>query len=41
MMTIIGYPEYEITEGQILFDGEDITGLGIAEIARLAGHGEE
>ena len=35
MMAIIGYPEYEITKGQILFDGEDITALDITERARL------
>lgn len=35
MMTIIGYPEYRVTKGRILFDGEDITGLGITERARL------
>jgi len=35
MMTIIGYPEYEITKGQILFNGEDITALDITERARL------
>ncbi|MCK4579895.1 MAG: ABC transporter ATP-binding protein [Dehalococcoidia bacterium] len=35
VMVIMGYPEYETTEGQILFDGENITGLGITERARL------
>ena len=35
MMTIIGYPEYKVTGGQILFNGEEITGLGITERARL------
>ncbi|HHH82963.1 MAG TPA: ABC transporter ATP-binding protein, partial [Chloroflexi bacterium] len=35
MMTIIGYPEYRVTKGRILFDGEDITDLGITERARL------
>jgi Fe-S cluster assembly ATP-binding protein len=35
MMTIIGYPEYEITGGQILFGGEDISKLDITERARL------
>lgn len=35
MMTIIGYPEYEITKGQILFDGQDIAALDITERARL------
>ena len=35
IMTIIGYPEYRVTEGLILFDGEDITKLDITERARL------
>lgn len=35
MMTIIGYPEYKVTKGQILFDGDDITALDITERARL------
>ncbi len=35
MMTIIGYPEYKVTRGQILFDGEDVTELGITGRARL------
>lgn len=35
MMAIIGYPKYEITKGQILFDGDDITELDITERARL------
>ena len=35
VMVIMGYPEYKATKGQILFDGEDITGLGITERARL------
>jgi Fe-S cluster assembly ATP-binding protein len=35
MMAIIGYPEYEITQGQILFNGDDITELDITERARL------
>ena len=35
MMTIIGYPEYRVTQGQILFDGEDIAELDITERARL------
>ena len=35
MMTIIGYPEYELTKGQILFNGDDITELDITERARL------
>lgn len=35
MMTIIGYPEYRVTQGQILFDGQDIAELDITERARL------
>ncbi len=35
VMTIIGYPEYRVTKGQILFNGEDITELDITERARL------
>ena len=35
VMAIMGYPEYKVTKGQILFDGEDITGLGVTERARL------
>ncbi len=35
MMTIIGYPEYRVTKGQILFDGQDIAELDITERARL------
>jgi len=35
MMAIMGFPGYEISEGQILFEGRDITGLGLTERARL------
>ena len=35
MMTIIGYPEYRVTKGQILFNGEDIAELDITERANL------
>ena len=35
MMTIIGYPEYKVTRGHILFNGEDITGLGVTERVKL------
>jgi Fe-S cluster assembly ATP-binding protein len=31
---LMGHPAYEVTEGQILFDGEDITGLGADERAQ-------
>ena len=35
LMTIMGYPEYKISKGQILFIGEDITELDITERTRL------
>lgn len=35
IMTIMGYPEYKITKGQILFNGQDIAELGITERAKL------
>ncbi len=35
VMAIAGYPEYRVTAGQILFDGDDITELHITERARL------
>jgi Fe-S cluster assembly ATP-binding protein len=35
MMTIIGYPEYKVTKGQILFDGKNISELDITERAKL------
>jgi len=31
---LMGHPGYEITDGQILFDGEDVTGLGADERAQ-------
>ena len=31
---LMGHPSYEITEGQILFDGEDVTELGADERAQ-------
>src|SRR5919109_5615764 len=31
---IMGHPAYEITDGQILVDGEDVTGLGADERAQ-------
>jgi Fe-S cluster assembly ATP-binding protein len=33
--TIMGYPEYEVTRGEILFNGQDITELGINERVKL------
>ncbi len=35
MMTIMGFSAYKVTRGQILFDGQDITGLNVTERARL------
>jgi Fe-S cluster assembly ATP-binding protein len=32
--TIMGHPKYEVTSGQIIFDGEDITEMGPDERAR-------
>jgi Fe-S cluster assembly ATP-binding protein len=33
---LMGHPAYEITEGQIFFDGEDVTELGADERATAA-----
>lgn len=35
IMTIMGYPEYKVTEGYILFNGKDIAELDINERAKL------
>jgi Fe-S cluster assembly ATP-binding protein len=35
LMTIMGYPQYEVSAGKIIFKGEDITHLPIDERARL------
>jgi Fe-S cluster assembly ATP-binding protein len=35
MMTIMGYPQYTVTRGAILFAGQDITGLDLTARARL------
>ncbi|MCK4534707.1 MAG: ABC transporter ATP-binding protein [Syntrophobacterales bacterium] len=35
LMTIMGYPQYKVTGGRILFKGEDITYMTIDERARL------
>ena len=35
MMAIMGYPEYKVPQGRILFDAKDITDLGLTERARL------
>ncbi len=34
-MTMIGYPAYRVTKGQILFEGKDICNLGIHDRAQL------
>jgi Fe-S cluster assembly ATP-binding protein len=35
MMTIMGFSGYEVTQGEILFKGQDITELDVCERARL------
>ena len=35
LMTIMGYPQYKVTGGKIMFKGEDITHMTIDERARL------
>jgi Fe-S cluster assembly ATP-binding protein len=35
LMAIMGFPRYKITKGQILFKGQDITGMSLDERARL------
>lgn len=35
LLTLMGYPQYQVTAGQILFEGVDITGLNITQRARL------
>lgn len=35
MMTIMGYPQYEVVDGSITMDGEDLAELGMTERARL------
>jgi Fe-S cluster assembly ATP-binding protein len=35
LMTIMGFPKYRITNGKILFKGEDITQMPLDERARL------
>ncbi|MDX2442147.1 MAG: ABC transporter ATP-binding protein [Desulfobacterales bacterium] len=35
LMTIMGYPQYEVVAGKIVFKGEDITHMAIDERARL------
>jgi len=35
MMTIMGFSGYEVTDGQLLFKGQDITKLDVAQRARL------
>ncbi|WP_048147998.1 Fe-S cluster assembly ATPase SufC [Palaeococcus ferrophilus] len=33
-LTIAGHPKYKVTDGRILFDGEDVTGIGPDERAK-------
>jgi Fe-S cluster assembly ATP-binding protein len=35
LMTIMGYPQYRVTGGKILFKGQDITHMSVNERARL------
>jgi len=35
LMTLMGYPQYRITGGRILFKGEDITNMPVNERAQL------
>ncbi|MDD3212628.1 MAG: ABC transporter ATP-binding protein [Eubacteriales bacterium] len=35
MMTVMGFSGYQVTQGQILFRGQDITHLSVSERARL------
>jgi Fe-S cluster assembly ATP-binding protein len=35
MMAVMGFSDYQVVEGQILFDGQDITDLDVTERARL------
>ncbi len=35
LMAIMGFPRYQITEGNIIFKGEDITGASLDERARM------
>jgi Fe-S cluster assembly ATP-binding protein len=34
MMTVMGFSAYQVVEGQILFDGQDITEFDVTERAR-------
>ncbi len=35
LMSIMGFPKYKITSGQIIFDGHDVTNMTLDERARL------
>lgn len=35
MKTIMGYPQYKVTQGKVFFKGTDITNLGLDERAKL------
>jgi Fe-S cluster assembly ATP-binding protein len=35
LMTIMGYPQYEVTAGRIYFKGQDITNMSVTERAQL------
>lgn len=34
-MTILGFPKYRVTDGQILFKGKDITDMSTTERVRM------
>lgn len=35
LMAIMGFPRYRVTKGQVIFKGQDITGMSLDERARL------
>lgn len=35
LMTLMGFPKYRVTEGSIIFEGNDLTNLAVDERARL------
>ena len=35
IMTIMGFPRYQVTKGNIIFKGKDVTGLSLDERARM------
>lgn len=39
LMAIMGFPRYRVTKGQVIFKGQDITGMSLDERARRLGIG--